>query len=183
MQKAIEKGEIIESRREKGVVFYSFRRMVVGAEEGKQESQEIKASKKLSAEDYNTFREVFKGLKWSFEFVKKEAITDSQGKLATSVETLLKQATATLEKTSKETKQLMNGWTGEAETLADLKAKYSPTINFASEIAHIRELQKFSDGKDISKESFMDWMKMVATKTDALNLCIQKARAEVKFLK
>ena len=77
----------------------------------------------------------------------------------------------------------MNGWAGNEETLVDLKSKYGPTIGFASEIAHIRDLHKFSDGSDISKESFIEWMKTVVTKTDALNLCIQKARAEIKFLK
>ena len=104
---------------------------------------------------------------------------DADGQLSGSVDTLLKQATATLEKTSREAKQLMAGWKGSGDTLI----KYGPTINFASEIAHIRDLNKFSDGTEISKEAFMEWMKMVATKTDALNLCIQKARAEIKFLK
>ena len=183
MDKAIEKGENVEARRENGVIFYGFRRFVIGTEDGKKEEQGMKASKKLSAEDYNTMRSVFKGLKWSFEFSKKEAIVDADGQLSGSVDTLLKQATAALEKTSREAKQLMAGWKGSGDTLIELKSKYGPTINFASEIAHIRDLNKFSDGTEINKEAFMDWMKMVATKTDALNLCIQKARAEIKFLK
>ncbi|CAE7217574.1 unnamed protein product [Symbiodinium sp. CCMP2592] len=183
MQRAIDKGEIVEARRENGVIFYGFRRFVIGTEDGKEESQSTKASKKLTAEEHQLLRSVFKNLKWSFEFTKKEAIVDDQGQLSGSVETLLKQAAATLEKTSREAKQLMAGWKGSGDTLAELKGKYGPTINFAAEIAHIRDLNKFSDGTDISKDAFIDWMKMVATKTDALNICIQKARAEIKFLK
>ena len=95
MQKAIDKGEVVEARREKGVIYYAFRCLVVGTEDGKQEEQTATASKKLTPEEYSTMREVFKGLKWNFELSKKEAIVDSKGCLATSVETLLKQATAT----------------------------------------------------------------------------------------
>ena len=182
-QKALDSGEISEAKRVQGVVYYSFRRMVVGQEEGKEEDQIIKAGKKLSQEEYSTCREVFRGLKWSFEFAKKEAVADAKGKLTPNVVTLLKQASATLEKTTKESKQLISEWSGSDDTINDLKSKYGPTINFASEIAHIRDLQKFSDGTELTKDNFMEWMKMVATKTDALNLCIQKARAEVKFMK
>ena len=63
MQKAIDKGEVVEARREKGVIYYAFRCLVVGTEDGKQEEQTATASKKLTPEEYSTMREVFKGLK------------------------------------------------------------------------------------------------------------------------
>ena len=100
--------------------------------------------------------------------------------MVTQVNNLIKQAQAAQEKLAKEALSCIKAWQGSSETLKHLKKDYATSVSHISQITHVRDLRELPSGEALTKEGFDTFMLRVAKHTEAFNVTIAKAKAEMK---
>ena len=160
--------------------YYAFKKYVVGEEQGKNVQQELTAEKTVSARDAEDLRKALKAVGWSLDTVSQKAVVQENGKMVTQVNNLIKQAQAAQEKLAKEALSCIKAWQGSSETLKHLKKDYATSVSHISQITHVRDLRELPSGEALTKEGFDTFMLRVAKLTEAFNVTIAKAKAEMK---
>ena len=178
---ALKKGEVFKvTGEDSDVDFFAFRKFVVGAEDGKESIHETNSRKKLTNSDLDALKSAFRTLKWTFNFTNLDSTVGEDGGLSEDATKLLKQAMQALEKLSRESRAVVTSWTGSGESLKELKAAYSKSLQTSSQLSHIHDLGSFADGSPVTKNGFFSFIKQVAAEMDAFNIVFQRCKGEAK---
>ena len=140
------KGDIVEVDCGNGKSFWAFSSYKKGKEVGSVEEQTLSSSKKIDKNQAKLLREAFQGVGWNWDYKEADVQKMINGNtIPPSIQTLVKQATDSQSKLSKEALVLIKGWQGDAsdEKLIRLKRGHNTCQNNLTKLQYMKEFKNY----------------------------------------
>lgn len=185
-ESAKSKGDIMEVDCGNGKTFWAFSSYKKGKEVGAIEEQSLQTSKKIDKNQAKLLRQAFQGVGWSWDYKEADVQKMINGQaIPASIQALVKQATDSQSKLSKEALVLIKGWEGDAsdEKLVRLKRGRNTCQNNLTKLQYMKEFKELPDGLETSKENLDKLMMELAQQTADMNELIEISRGYMRAKK
>ena len=185
-ESAKSKGDIVEVDCGNGKTFWAFSSYKKGKEVGSIEEQTLASSKKIDKSQAKLLRQAFAGVGWSWDYKEADVQKMISGNtIPASIVDLVKQATDSQNKLSREALVLIKGWQGDAsdEKLIRLKRGHNTCQNNLTKLQYMTEFKELPDGLETSKENLDKLMMELAQQTADMNELIEISRGYMRAKK
>lgn len=169
-----------------GKIFWAFNSYLKGKEVASVETQELSSKKKVDKNQHRLLGEAFKNVGWTWDYKKGDVDKLANGKVIPgAIQNLIKQATESQMKLSKEAMTLIKSWPGDVsdDRLTKLKKGHNDCQKNLTKLQYIKDFKELPDDMEATKENLDTLMSNLATQTSNLNELIETTRGFVRAKK
>ncbi|CAE7789097.1 unnamed protein product [Symbiodinium sp. CCMP2592] len=178
MDRAMTAGQIQEIKTEEGTVMYTFRKVATGTERGCETDLGYKKQRRGTPQQAAQLEDLFNTLEWSVDFKTVDPSKIQPDDFAPR--DLDSGHHPPFEREHEAAEEDSNEWNNEWK---NLKACYMHAQKILSDLRHVMSFKEMPGGETICKQSFEQFIKVVAQKTLSHNEAVNAGKALAKTAK